>query len=129
MKNGSGNSIAKHRVTCFFNKIQDDKKSGFSTPGGTNMVAGWINNPIEGGSGGQTEQCYSQFMKFNGPVVCADVTATVEYSLSDYPLEVRNKSFRYMTSPLVGFTWLQQSVDMKGNYCDGLQRSIIEKRR
>lgn len=128
IKNGSGNAVVKHRVTCVFNKIQDGQKSGFIV-GGTKMLTGWINNPIEAGGGGQTEQCYSQFMKFNGPVVCADITAKLEYSLSSQPALVREKSFRYMTSQLVGFTWIQQSTDMQGNFCDGLQRSTIENHK
>ncbi len=121
LKNGASSAILRHRTSCIFNKIMDTENSGFKIPSGTRMTT-WVNDPIGPGGDGQTEQCYAQFMKFNGPVVCADVTVKIEYSSSVQPDVVKAKPLRYMASRVTGERWIQQSPEMQGNFCDGLKR-------
>lgn len=119
IKNGGSSTIKRHQTTCVFNKIMDSENSGFVVAP-TGVVGGWKDSPIEGGGDAQTDRCYTEFMGFNGPVVCADVTIKVAYELEIQPDIRKTKSMRFVATHANGPHWYQESPTTPGNYCDGI---------
>jgi hypothetical protein len=121
LHNAWNSEISKYRTECHFNRVMDDKGSGFIV--GTsdkNAVSrkSWIESAIPSGAGA-TERCFTDYMAFNGPVVCTDVTVDMEYQLTSYPSQTIRKSQRFVVARGNGPHWFEELVDTPGDYCTG----------
>jgi hypothetical protein len=124
IKNGWTANISRYRTQCHFNKVMDDKNSAFIVGAGeVNAInkAQWVNANIAGGSGA-TDRCFTDYMAFNGPIVCVDVTVDVQYELQSRPGDFIFKPQRFVTARGNGPHWYEMSPDTPGNYCDGVRR-------
>lgn len=122
IKNNSESKISRYKLNCSFNRTVNVAGGGLITKKGVNY--GWNYVSIDVGGDGGTQKCSLAFISSGTPdhpipTLCTDLTITVKFKLDILGSRPREKRIRFFSRKDLGPIWLQEPVNVSGNFCDG----------